>query len=259
MNDDIQRVAVRAGDHPIVEWGARLGYAVNGLMHLLIAWLAVQLVLGDRGKSADQSGALQTLARTDLGRVTLFVAIAGFLLLGLWQIPEAIRLRDAGQRVKCVSKSILYLALAFSAWQFVDGAGTQSSAQTKDFTAQLMEAPFGRLLVAVVGAVIIGIGGYHVYKGWKKKFLQDLQEHPGSWAVHAGRIGYCCKGVALAAVGALFVGAALHNNPDESSGLDGALRQALQLPFGQVLALIVIAGFALFAVYSFARARYAHV
>ena len=42
--------AAQAGDHPIVEWGARLGYAASGVLHLVLAWLIVQIAIG----SADQ-------------------------------------------------------------------------------------------------------------------------------------------------------------------------------------------------------------
>lgn len=29
--------AARAGNNPVVEWGARLGYGANGVLHLLLA------------------------------------------------------------------------------------------------------------------------------------------------------------------------------------------------------------------------------
>lgn len=259
MNADARQVAGRVGDHPVVEFGARVGYAVNGLMHLLMAWLAVQLVLGEQGASADQSGAMGLLAGSTIGLVSLWVAVVGFALLGIWEIPEAIRVSEAGDKVKCLAKGVVYLALAFSAFKFTQGAGESSEQQTRDFTTQLLTGPGGRALVGLIGAVVIAIGAYHVYKGWAKKFLHDLEEHPGTWAVVAGRIGYICKGIALAAVGVFFVFAGLHNNPGEATGLDGTLRQVLALPFGQIACLVVAAGFVAYAIYSFARARYADV
>ena len=35
--------AREAGNSPVVEWGARLGYATVGLIHLLIAWIALKV------------------------------------------------------------------------------------------------------------------------------------------------------------------------------------------------------------------------
>ena len=82
---DVTRAAGNVESQPLVQTGARVGYAVNGLLHLLIGWIALQLAWSGSGKTADQSGALQTLAANTLGRFTLWVAVVGFLALGLWQ------------------------------------------------------------------------------------------------------------------------------------------------------------------------------
>ena len=34
--------AAKAGDSPVVEWGARLGYGANGVIHLLLAYLTAK-------------------------------------------------------------------------------------------------------------------------------------------------------------------------------------------------------------------------
>ena len=119
--------------------------------------------------------------------------------------------------------------------------------------------PGGRALVGLVGLGVVAIGAYHVYKGWAKNFLQDLQEHPGDWAVHAGRVGYIAKGLALAVVGGLFVVAALREQPSRATGLDGALRTLREAPLGTGLLTAVAAGLVCFGVYCFARSRYARV
>ena len=43
------------------------------------------------------------------------------------------------------------------------------------------------------------------------------------------------------------------------TGLDGALRSLLELPFGAVLLTLMAIGFAAYGVYSFARAKYGRV
>lgn len=259
--NDVKQTAAKAGDHPALENAARLGYATSGVVHLLIGWLALQVAFGGGSGSADQSGALQKLADNGLGRVVLWLAVIGFLGLAIWQLTEVIVGRgEVSDRVKAGAKAVVYLVLAFSAFTYAKGSsGSSSSQQSVDFTAKLMSAPAGRFLVGAVGLAVIGVGGYHVYKGWKKKFLQDLEEHPGQWAVRAGQFGYIAKGVALALVGVLFVLAAVHTQADEATGLDGALRTLGSAPFGVVLLTIVALGFVSYAVYSFARARYAKV
>jgi hypothetical protein len=259
--NDVRQAASRAGDHPVLENAARLGYAVNGLVHLLIAWLALQVAWGGSGDSADQSGAMQTLAGNDIGKVLLWIAVVGFLGLGLWQVTEVIVGRGTtSDRVKAAVKAVVYLFLAFSFFTYARGGSSSSSSQQSvDFTASLMGQPFGRILVGAVGVAVLGVGIYHIFKGARKKFLQDLREHPGRWVVRAGQFGYIARGVAFGLVGVLFVLAAARTQPAEATGLDGALRTLRDAPYGQLLLTIVALGFISFAVYLFARAKYARV
>jgi hypothetical protein len=264
--NDVKQAASEASDHPAVEGLARVGYATSGLLHLLIGWITLQVAFGGGGRNADQSGALASLAGNGLGKVLLWISVVGFLGLALWQLADAIVGHpgddaDAwGGRAKAGGKAVVYLALAWSAFGFARGrSGSNSRSHTIDFTASLMQRPGGRILVAVVGLAVIAVGGYHVYKGAKKKFLQDLESNPGTWATRAGQVGYIAKGVALAIVGILFVAAALHKKAKEASGLDGALKSLRDQPFGTTLLVVMALGFAAFGLYSFARARHAKV
>lgn len=259
MNDEVREAAHNASDNPVVEWGARLGYVVSGLLHLLIGWLALEVALGHNNKQASQSGALATLAKQPFGDLVLWLAVVGFALLAVWQLTEVVTQRENGDRAKAAGKAVLYLALAWSSYKFATGKGSSSNKQTQDFTAKLMDQPAGRILVGVIGLAVIAVGGYHVYKGLKEKFLRDLQEHPGRWAVIAGKVGYVAKGVALAVVGLLFVIAAFQHKASKSTGLDGALRTMRDAPFGKVVLIAVAIGIAAYGVYSFARARYARI
>ena len=249
----------QAGDNPVVEWGSRLGYAASGVLHLVLAWLAVEVALGSADKQASQSGALSTLAQNPLGAVLLWVLSVGFALLAIWQVTEVVNGRETFDKLKAAGKAVMYAALAWTSFTFARGGHTSSNKQTKDFTRTLMEAPAGRILVGLVGVAILGIAGYHAYKGWKKKFLEDLQEHPGTWAEVSARIGYIGKSIALAAVGALFIVAAVQQQVGKATGLDGALKSLRDLPAGTVVLIGVALGLAAYGVYSFARARYARV
>jgi hypothetical protein len=263
MNTSEATAAAReASDSAVVEWGARLGYVTLGIIHLLIAWIALKIAWGIGGgsKKADTSGALQTLSSSGAGVLLLWICVVGFLLLAVWQLAEAaFRHGEVSDRLKAGAKGVTYLFFAWTTFKVGQGANSSAEKQTEDFTASLMGSPGGRLLVGVVGLVVLGIAGYHVYKGWTKKFLEDLREHPGQWAVTAGRIGYIAKGVALLIVGFFFLVAAWQANPDKAQGLDGALKTVKDQPFGPFLLTLVAAGIAAYGVYSFARSRYARV
>jgi hypothetical protein len=262
---DVTRVANNVEGQPALQMGARVGYAVSGVLHLLIGWIALQVALSASPKSADQSGALQTLAGSSLGRLTLWVAVLGFLALGLWQLSSALAARTGGEsskwavKAKGLAKAVVYLVLAWTSFSFAKGQPSSSKAQSSDFTATLLQQTGGRLLVGVIGLVVIGVGIYHVVKGWTKKFLQDLSGNPGIFATRAGVVGYIAKGIALAVVGVLFVSAAVQNSASKATGLDGALRSLRQQPVGPWLLTAVALGIAAYGLYSFARARHARV
>jgi len=254
------------------ELAARAGYAVSGVLHVLIGVLALQVAFGSGAKQADQSGALGTIAATPFGGIVLWFSVVAFLALGAWQVAKAIHggsptgvrsESSAGDRAKAIGRAVVYLALAFAAFSFARGGGTSSSQQTADMTAKLMSAPGGRVLVAAVGLAIVVVGGYHVYKGWKKKFLEDLHRLPSGTAGpvvrRLGVAGYVLKGVALAIVGVLFVTAAVEANPSKATGLDGALHTLRDQPAGVALLVIVALGFVAYGIYSFVRARYGRI
>ena len=106
---------------------------------------------------------------------------------------------------------------------------------------------------------IIAVGGYHVYKGVTRKFLDDLEDHPGRLATVAGMVGYPAKGGVLALVGAFFVIAAVQHQSSEADGLDGALKSLRDEPFGPALLTVVAAGLVAFGLYCFSRARHQRI
>jgi hypothetical protein len=265
--------AGRAGNSDALEKLARVGLIAYGLVHLLVAWLALQLAWGGGGGSADQSGAMATLAAEPFGKPLLWVLAVGLIALALWQLAELLRkvpgLRGSGEQkkkavtgtVKTVAKTIVYLFLAVTAIRFATGGGTSSSGQQQQTVAGVLGWPAGRFLVGVAALVIIGVGIYHVRKGVTKHFLKEIdtaQATPGQRRAieRLGQVGYPAKGVALALVGGLLGWAAITFDPSKASGLDGALRTLLDAPFGKALLTVVAIGIAAFGVFCFFRARY---
>ncbi|MGY1609710.1 MULTISPECIES: DUF1206 domain-containing protein [unclassified Geodermatophilus] len=264
--------AGRAGNSDTLENLARVGLIAYGVVHLLIAWLALQLAWGGGGQSADQSGALETVAGSAVGKPLLWIIAIGMVALALWQAAEVLRWRsgwsasgDARKKAltrsgKAVAKAVVYLALAVLAFRYATGSGGSGSGQQQTVSG-VFGWPAGRWLVGLVGLVVIGVGVYHVVKGATKKFLEQVDLASASpsarrLVTRLGQVGYPAKGVAFGVVGALLVYAAVTFDPSKASGLDGALRTILDAPFGQFLLTLVAVGIAAFGAYCFVRARY---
>jgi len=255
------QTARRARDSGAMRALARGGYAASGVLHVLLAWLAVQLALGQSEGQADQSGAFRTLAQAPGGELLLWAVAVGFAALAVWQLATAVlgvpRSRhQAGERIKSLAKGVLYGALAVTAAQTVQGSGGSGGSE-ESVTADVLAMPGGRWLVGIAGLVIVGVGVYHVVKGAKKKFLRDLAGTVGPVVVRLGQVGYIAKGIALGVVGGLVVAAAVTADASRAGGLDEALHTMRDQPFGTALLLVVGLGIAAYGAYSFARARFA--
>ena len=268
-----QQTADRLGRSDTLERLARVGLLAYGLVHLLIAWLALQLAWGGGGGSADQSGALQTLAEEPFGTPLLWVVGLGLIALALWQLAEVLRYvgglsgsGDAKKKavvgiVKSVAKAVVYAALAISALRFATGSGSSSSGQQQSTTSGVFALPGGRFLVGLAGLVVIGVGVYQVTKGLKKTFLDEIDTSRASSSevrtvTRLGQVGYVAKGAAFVVVGGLLAYAAVTFDPSKSTGLDGAMHTILDAPFGRWLLSLVAVGIAAFGVFCFFRARY---
>jgi hypothetical protein len=262
-----------AGDSEGLEHLARVGLIAYGVVHLLVAWLALQLAWGGGGESADQSGAMATVAESPVGKPLLWIIAIGLIALAVWQAAEVLRWRSGWsasgktrtkairKSVKAIAKAVMYATLAVLAIRFATGGGQSSSQQQQQTTAGVFDWPGGQFLVGATGLVLIGSGAYHVYKGVTKRFLKEIDTSEASpkatrLVTRLGQVGFPGKGVALAGVGALLVWAAVTFDPSKAQGLDGALRSILDLPFGQILLTLVALGIAAFGAYLFVRARY---
>ena len=262
-----ERAGRRADDSDWMDHAVRVGIVSYGVVHLVLAWLTLKLVLGGGGGSASNQGALSQLAQNTLGRVSLYVAAAGFVALVVWQAMEALvghrdedGAKRALKRVVSVAKVVIYGSLALTAFKTASG-GSSGGGGTDGITTKLMKQPAGPLLVGAVGVVIVVVGGFLVHRGWKEKFRSKLElegqtGNDGKAYVWFGKAGYLSKGVAIAVVGLLFLYAALTNDPDKSGGLDVALHKVLQQPFGGPMLFLIAGGFACYGLFCFAWARH---
>ncbi|WP_427017458.1 DUF1206 domain-containing protein [Pseudarthrobacter sp. P1] len=259
------RSATRSGPLRLL---ARAGYAVNGLLHGVIGIIAIGVAIGAGGGEADQSGALAKLAEVPGGAALLWVIVVGLAALGLWQIVQTIVVVGADQKRKWAhrlgefGKAVAYFAIAATTFTFARGRPTNAVNATYDFSAGLLAAPGGVILLIVLGIGVLGIGGYFFYKGAMKKFTDDIvvpSGTAGGVVIMLGVVGYVAKGVALCAVGILFVIAAATLDPSKATGLDGALKALVALPFGAAILVVVGAGLIAYGLYCCARARQARL
>jgi hypothetical protein len=261
------RAARNAGNNPHLKTLARVGYAVNGLLHALIGAIAISLAVGSGAGSADQSGALGQLAKSPGGIFVIWAIVVGLVALGLWQVLQAflVPAQDSekkvwAHRLKEMGKGVAYLFVAGTALTVALQGSANSSQSTASASASVLALPGGPVLLMLAGLGVLAIGGYFVYKGVAKTFTEDLSVPSGAMGtatVGLGVFGYVAKGVAVGVVGILIIVAGFTVDPSKSTGLDGALHSLAALPFGVVILVLVGVGLIAYGVYCCFRARFA--
>jgi hypothetical protein len=240
------------------------------VVHLVVAYLAVQIALGSGQQAADQRGALAEIGATSTGKVALWLLAVGLFAFGLWQFLMAAKgyswvynkRERVTKRIGSGARGVVVVALGVSAIRLVTGSGSGGSGnqQQQEFTARLLALPAGRVLVAVAAAIVLGVAIAAAAKGIKRSFLEDLNtgELPAGtrrWVERLGMFGYLAKAVVFALVAVLVGFAALSSDAGKAGGLDAALRTLAEQPFGPFLLVVVALGLAAFGVYCFAAAR----
>lgn len=253
-----QRAIALLRRHPVSLTAARLGYVASAVLHLLVGWTALELVWTGTRAPSSSDGPLHQLVGTFVGRALLWSIAVGLGALALWHLTGAATRGPAPARLKHLGRTLVYLLLCATSAAVADGE-PDDDLTVDEATAMLLEAPAGVALVGLLGVGVISMGIYHLTKGWRAGFLDDLGGTPGRWVVLAGRLGYGAKGVALAVAGGLLAAAAITQRSRSPQGMDAALHLLLQLPLGAALLVLMAFGFTGYALYAFMRARHTWV
>jgi hypothetical protein len=250
----------------VVDTLGRIGLVGYGVVHLLVAWLALQVAFGVPDAPADPDGAVGTIARTPGGLLALALAAVGLVAFALWQVTAAavgFRWVQDGERVRkrvgAVAKSIAMTALAVVVVNYLTGVGSGGAATAQSVAAGVLELPAGRVLLALAAVLILGLAGAMTYTGVRRTFMGDLDVRRLSPTARraielTGAAGHLARALALAVVGVLAGTAALFADPARAGGLDAALRTLGSTPLGTGLLVVVAVGFAAFGFFCVADA-----
>lgn len=263
------RRSVRHGrsDAPgrVIDLLGRGGLVAYGVVHLVVAWLAVRIAIGLPKGSADAQGAVAEIA-TGAGAVGLVVAVVGLVAFAVWQLTAAalgFRWVSGGERVRkrvgAVVKAVTMLGLAVIAVAFLRSGPRSGDAGARGVVADLLLLPGGRLLVAAVAVAIAVMAVTMTYTGVKRTFMGDLDVRRLSPALRrtieaVGVLGHLARALALGVVGVLVFTAAVASDARRAGGLDAALRALGETPLGMSLLIVVALGFGAFGLYCLADA-----
>jgi hypothetical protein len=272
VKDEAQRISQSARGWIVPL--ARFGYAAKGVVYLIIGGLAALAAFTGGGRTTDSRGAFEEILSKSYGKLLLGAIAIGMAAYAIWRIVQAVKdTENKGSSAKGLARRIgyavigaIHIGLAYSAVKLILGSGGESrgDAASKEWTAKLLEQPFGQWLVGAVGLGFIAFAVSQFYKAYTAKFREKLEtnemdEKTQILATRTGQAGLSARGVVFGIIGFFLIQAALHSSAGEARGLSGALRALEQQSYGQWLLGIVALGLVAYGFYMLVQARYRRI
>ncbi|MDQ3282600.1 MAG: DUF1206 domain-containing protein, partial [Acidobacteriota bacterium] len=252
----------------MIERLARLGYACIGFVYMIVGGFAIAAGLDKRGAAGSQKDAFAFIAQQPFGSVVLCIIALGLAGYTLWRFVSAItdeehrgsNAKGFAIRIASFARGLIYAGIATGVVRMAmhrsSGGGSGGEQQAKHWTAKLMDAPFGRWILAIAGLSIVAAGAYQLYAALDAKLskrisLGDIDARVRRKVIGISRFGIGARAIVFFVIGGSLVLAALRHDPNDAHSTSGAL-QALPDP---LLALVGV-GFIAYGVYALVNARY---
>ncbi|HEX8430546.1 MAG TPA: DUF1206 domain-containing protein, partial [Longimicrobium sp.] len=217
-------------------------------------------------------GAFSEILRHPGGKFLLGILAVGLVGYAVWRFVQAALdpegkgdAKSYAKRVGYAGSGIIHAGLALTAARLALGSSQGGGGDgAQSYTARLMDAPAGRWLVAAVALGMAAYGIFQLFKAYRTKLGKRLDlssVSPGTreWIVRAGRAGLAARGVIFAIVGFFLIRAALHRDPGEARGLEGALEAVRAQSYGPWLLGMMALGLIGYGVLEFVNARYRRI
>jgi Domain of Unknown Function (DUF1206) len=247
----------------------RAGYAAKGIVYIVIGALAAKAAAGSGGATTDSRGALGAIQDGPMGTIALVAIGIGLLGYMAWRLVAAVTDAEGkgdeptklAVRAAQAARGLVYGALGVQALRMINGdQGGAQGEQTRNWTARLLEMPYGRALVVALGLGVIGYAIYQLYRAFSdkaKKHLDLAQAGPtqATWIVRFGRFGIAARGVVFAMIGVFLVRAGMQSDSGQAGGMAQSL-QELGGDYGKYVLGAVAFGLIAYGLYQLATARY---
>ena len=247
----------------------RFGYATRGTIFTLVGLLALRVALGWGGSTHGSRGALREIGRGPFGQILLLLTSAGLTGYVVWRFTQAILdpgfdahgARGIARRLAFAGSGLFYALLAFTAAQLAFGAIIWDSGSREEWTAWLLSFPLGDWLVALIGAVIVGVGLHAIYRGYTAQFMELYRPEKMSpaqqkIAKYAGKAGLSALGMTLLIIGGLLIQGGFQMNPSKATGIGGALNVLATQSHGPYLLGVAAVGFMAYGLHCFILGRF---
>ena len=273
--DAFARLFEQLAASPWVYRLARLGYAAEGLLYLIVGGTAALAAVKVGGRVRGARGALDLLVSQPFGRLVVAlvaVGLCGFVLRRFVQIfvqptegvpPKPIM--RVLRRVGFALSGLAHIGIALAALRLVLGLAVLSSDgryRSRGWVTLLLTwKPLDGWMILLVGLVIIGVAVFYFYKAVSRRFTIDLELERMSRRVErttlaCGIAGYAGRGIGFLIIGAFLTYAGWYVEEVEARGFGDILRTLEDQPFGAWILIAAATGLTAYGLYLLLAALY---
>jgi Domain of Unknown Function (DUF1206) len=247
----------------------QLGWLAKGVVYVLAGVLAAAVAARSVGWTstvapdgeASPAGAIKEIATFTGGRILLLALALGLLLYALWRLFTALAPGGSGaeavaMRLGYAISAILYFTFSLTALALArrPTGNTDGNRKVVDLSARVMSHSAGRWAIALAGLIAIGAGLYRIVKGAKGDVetelnLAGLSADRRRLIKRLGIVGEIGRGIAVSLIGFFLLRSGMDVNPQEATGLDGALRRLTVNGWGSALVGVVGVGFVAYGIF----------
>lgn len=243
-----------------IVWLARLGYAVRGLVYLLLGYLLLSAT-GKDEVSRGTTGALEYVQDIPGGTAILYVSAVGLigyavykLIAGLFDTENlGTDVKGAGKRASYVVSAVVYGALSWTAIQLARGAQASGGNQNRELASTALTFDLGPVALGLAGLALLIGAGAQAKSAYDLGFMRHISSDAPPATCWIGRIGLGTRAVVFLLMGWSLLRSAWFASSEEVRSLGQALLDLREMGVGFS---IIAAGIALFGVFSLITARY---
>lgn len=275
QREALARLSERLAERPWVRRLARLGYASEGLLYLIVGGTAALSAVRIGGRVRGTRGALDLLVAQPFGRLAVAlvaVGLCGFILRRFVQVfvePDAgvppKPLTRVLRRVGFALSGLAHIGIALAAMRLVLGLvviSREGRNPSRGWATLLLTwRPLDGWLTLFVGLVVVGVAVFYFYKAASRRFTMDLELERMSRrferaTLACGIAGYAGRGVGFLIIGTFLVYAGWYVETVEARGFGDILRAVEAQPFGWWVLIAVAAGLTAYGLYLLLAAWY---
>lgn len=265
---------IRMNGFGLLEWLARAGFLVKGVLYMVIGALALQVAARAGGRVTGTGGALTTVLGQPFGRTLLLAVVVGLFGYAAWRVMQGVfdpdreggDWRGLAMRASFVLRGVMHGALGWQALRLYRGLSSATGHSERKIVGEALQWPLGDWLVVLAGLALIGFALQQVWAAITCRLernldVQSMRREAGAWAVGVSRFGVAARAVVFALLGWTIIAAGWSHNETEVGTTASSLRTLAEQPgdLGRWLLGVTAGGLVAYGFYEIVHARYLRI